>query len=85
MRRFLHIADEKPAPRVWIEPFVKRLREIGELTIVENAASTSDEDRTALIRECDVLITCWDASPVPVSIAADPGNLRYICHVTGAM
>ena len=66
-------------------PFVDELRAIGELTIRKDADAMSVEQRAALIRECDVLLTMWGSAMVPIDIARDPGRLRYICNITGEM
>lgn len=85
MRRLLHIAQHEVSPRIWIEPFYKELRAIGQITVVENGEELSNDERAELIRKCNILITGWGAAPVPVSIARDRGSLEYICNVTGSM
>ena len=85
MTTFLHIAERKASPRVWIEAFVKELRALGDLTILENGAEMSEDERAARIRECDVLFICWDTAPIPASVAANPGRLQYVCNVTGQL
>ncbi|WP_127581954.1 NAD(P)-dependent oxidoreductase [Paenibacillus koleovorans] len=66
-------------------PFVDELRRIGELTILKNGEDMTDEERSSLIREFDILLTMWGSAPVPVSIAEQPGRLKYICNITGEM
>ena len=85
MKRFLHIAERKPSPRVWTESFCERVRALGELVVVDNGEKLSVDERVKLMGECSILITCWDAAPVPPSVAGAPGKLEYICHVTGSM
>ena len=85
MKKLLHLAAGTAEPRAWTRPFVKRLRELGDLEIVEHSDRMSDEEAATRIRECEVLITSWGARSTPVSLAANPGRLRYICHLTGAM
>ncbi len=85
MIRLLHVAAEKASGEIWIDRFCDRLREIGLLTIAEDCGQLGDDERAKLIRQCDVLITGWGAAPVPASLADDPGDLQYICHVTGAL
>ncbi len=85
MTRLLHVAAGAAQPRAWTRPFVARLRELGELEIVEYAAMLSDEEVAARIRNCDVLITSWGSRMTPATLATDPGRLRYICHLTGGM
>lgn len=38
-----------------------------------------------LIRRYDVLLTMWASAPVPDELAQNPGNLKYICNITGSM
>ena len=85
MTRILHIASRKPSPRVWIEPFIARLKEIGELTILEDGNAMTEDERAERIREYDILVTCWEAAAVPVSLAKDCGALKYICNVSGTV
>ena len=85
MARILHIAAHKANPRAWTRPFVKGLREFGELHIITGGDDLSDEEAAAHIRGHDVLITSWGARATPATLAVDPGRLRYICHLTGAM
>ena len=85
MARILHIAAHKANPRAWTRPFVEGLREFGELHIITGGDDLSDEEAAAHIRGHDVLITSWGARATPATLAVDPGRLRYICHLTGAM
>ncbi|MCC5841002.1 MAG: hypothetical protein JJT96_12865 [Opitutales bacterium] len=55
----------------------------GEHRLIENAAAWTEAERAEAIREADILLTAWDAPPVPLSLIAEPGQLRYICHVNG--
>ena len=85
MKKLLHIANRKAERRVWIPVFIEELEKIGDLTIVEDGEQLSDEECADLIRQCNVLITSWAARRTPVSIAADRGELEYICNVTGTV
>ncbi len=85
MTRLLHIAIDERDERIWIDPFIAALREIGELEVVENARGRPEEEIAAMIRGCNVLIGGWGAMPVPAEIAADQGELKYICNVTGSV
>ncbi len=85
MTRLLHIADTEANREVWSDPFRAALEEMGPLRIVENGAAMSDAERADLIRRYPVILTSWGASPVPAEVAANPGALRYICHVTGTL
>lgn len=66
-------------------PFIDALKEIGELTIIKGAENMPDSERAALIRECNILLTMWDAMPVPLEIVSNRGNLEYICNITGEL
>ena len=81
----LHIAARKANAKIWIPEVVEAIKAFGALTIVEDGEQLSDEECAARIRECDVLLTGWGARPVPPAIAKDPGQLGYICNVTGSM
>lgn len=85
MKKLLHIARKRPNPRVWTPVFIEALEKIGEVEIVSDGAEMSDEACAERIQGCHVLLTSWDARPVPVSIVGDGGSLEYICHVTGEM
>lgn len=85
MTRLLHIANHEPADRVWIEAFRAELAQIGELTILANGAAMEEEALAARMRDCDVLLTAWGSAPIPVSVAEDPGDLGYVCNVTGTL
>jgi phosphoglycerate dehydrogenase-like enzyme len=85
MKRLIHLADAKAHPDIWTQPFREALRTFGDLTLIEDAAQLSDEERAALIREHEIVLTSWGASTLPVSLAVDRGKLEYICHLTGTM
>ena len=85
MKKLLHIANRKAEKRVWRPVFIQTLKEMGDLTIVEDGNQLSDEECEQRMRQCNVLITSWGARPVPKSIAANRGELEYICHVTGTV
>ena len=85
MTTMLHIAAQKPNLRAWPEVFRKALREIGELTIVEEGEAIAPPQRAELIRRCRILITSWDSARVPAELAADRGGLEYICNLTGSV
>lgn len=83
--RMRHIAAGEPVPRLWSPLFMEALRELGELDIVRDGAKLEDARRLALMAEPDVLLTGWGASPVPIALAQAPGNVKYVCHVTGSV
>jgi phosphoglycerate dehydrogenase-like enzyme len=81
--RLLHLAAGRARPEVWTDAFRAALAEVGDLTMVEQAARLSEAERARLIRGYDVLLTSWGAAPVPAMVAREPGELRYVCHITG--
>lgn len=82
---FIHIAAGQPVQRAWTRPFVEQIRQLGDVQFVADGDSMSDDDAAALIREHDVLLTSWGSRKTPASLAATPGKLRYVCHLTGTM
>ncbi len=85
MARFLHMAANSAQPRAWTSPFVAALRALGDLDIIEDGNKLCDDEAAACIRGYDVLITSWGARATPAALAAGPGSLQYICHLTGGM
>ena len=85
MTQLLHIAKKERSPLIWIERFLQELAKIGELTFIENGDQISSAELAARIRECDILLTGWGSISIPVEIARDPGNLGYVCNVTGSV
>ena len=83
--RLLHIAVGEPSPRLWTRLFRQELARIGPLLLVPHGSSLPGEEHLRLIRECHVLITGWGSSAIPVDVARHPGNLGYVCNVTGSV
>ena len=79
MTKMLHIADTVPNKKIWIPPFIAALQEIGDVTIIEDGNTLSEEKRIELIRDNQIVLTGWNSVPVPVSIVRDRGKLEYIC------
>jgi phosphoglycerate dehydrogenase-like enzyme len=83
--KLLHLAARGLHPGHLSPPFLAALRELGELSVLEHTRDWPDERAAAIAREADVLLTSWSARAVPVALAAEPGRLRYVCHLTGTM
>ena len=66
-------------------PLGRAIREQYDYTEVVFDETRSEEEKAAVIREYDVLMTMWGSPHVPNCLASDPGNLRYICNITGEM
>ena len=64
-------------------PLAAALREMGELTIVEQARELDEAGILARMREADVLITNWASTPIPAALADDPGRLKYVLNLGG--
>lgn len=82
---FIHFAKSEPAPSLWNARFREALAPLGTLRIVAGADAWTDEDKTKLAREHDVIISGWGGSSIPPELARNPGKLRYICHLTGTL
>jgi len=85
MIRLLHIAKGKPSERIWIACFQEELRKYGELTILRDGETKTEEELAEQIRACDVVLTGWGSVRIPLAVADDPGSLAYICNITGAV
>lgn len=61
---------------------IKKKYDCDEILLKENA---SDNEVADIIRKYDVLLTMWQSPHVPNELAENPGNLKYICNITGEM
>lgn len=85
MLSLLHIANRRPHPGMFPEIFTEELKNVGELTLVEDGASLSDEEKLSLLQAADVALTGWNSAPLPPAITNQPGKLKYVCNITGTM
>jgi phosphoglycerate dehydrogenase-like enzyme len=83
--KLLHLARSQPSPRLFTERFRRELDSLGDFQIHENGDKMEPEACAELIRECNVLLTGWESVCTPVTLARDPGKLRYVCHLTGSV
>lgn len=83
--RLLHCAAAHPVASLWNDAFTDALASFGTLQIEADTAGWSDARMLAACREADVLLTGWGSRQIPRELAANPGNVRYICHLTGTM
>ncbi len=81
----LHVAGEELHSRVWLPPFIEALEQLGNLTLVENGRQLDSDELASLIRRHNVLITNWQVPELPLSLIDNPGQLQYICNVTGSV
>lgn len=66
-------------------PLIKEIKKNYDLTEVVLSPDYTEEEYAELIREYDVLLTMWNSPHVPNELADNPGNLKYICNITGEM
>ncbi len=69
-------------------PGRKIIGELGkyiELDIIPQDDTISQEELSKLISEYDIVFTGWGSLPLPISLAQNPGKLKYICNMTGHM
>ncbi len=83
--RILHIAERGLNRRAWPEIMVRAVGELGAFEAIEHGGQMDEDALAARIREADVLVTGWGSARIPESVAADPGNLRYVCNLTGTV
>lgn len=72
-----------PSNKVWTPRFCLTLAEHYSFTSYSETASWNEEQKVAVIREAEILLTSWSSTPVPKCLAENPGNLKYICHING--
>jgi len=83
--RIVNIANGTRLPEIWTDEFIERLRQVGELELVEWGTQLSDEEAAAVVREADIAIVGWEARTLPGLLAEEPGSLRYICCYSGTV
>lgn len=83
--KLLHLAQSSANASLFRPEFRAALEPLGTLECIENAQGLSTPERLEKIRSCDVLFTGWGSLSVPEELAEDPGQLRYICHLTGEL
>lgn len=64
---------------------IKEIKKRYDYTSVVFNETMSEEEKADIIRQYDVLLTAWSSPRVPISLADNPGNLKYICNITGQM
>ena len=65
--------------------FREKLRELGDLDIVENAAGMSEAEVAERMRQADVVLGGWGTVSAPDSLAEEPGRVRYFCSISGSV
>lgn len=66
-------------------PLLKEIKANYDIDEVVLAPDYTEEEYAELIRKYDVLMTMWGSAHVPNELANNPGNLKYICNITGEM
>lgn len=66
-------------------PLLKEIKANFDIDEVVLAPDYTEEEYAELIRKYDVLMTMWGSVHVPNELATNPGNLKYICNITGEM
>ena len=82
MIRVLHMARR----RTQIDPqgiLAAEIRKIADLEIVDQTSQMQEEKVAELMRGADVLITNHASTPIPASVAGNPGRLKYVLNLGG--
>lgn len=66
-------------------PLLKEIKANYDIDEVVLAPDYTEEEYAELIRKYDVLMTMWGSAHVPNELASNPGNLKYVCNITGEM
>lgn len=74
-----------PNAQIWTPRFRDELAARGNHRFYENTGDWEAGRIAETVRAADVLVTAWDAPALPVALVDNPGRLRYICHVNGAI
>lgn len=81
----ISIRNGTPLEMVWSDEFVGALGALGDLSLHEMGMLMTDDEALALLREHEIAIVGWDARPLPMALAEDPGKLRYVCCYSGTI
>lgn len=66
-------------------PVIKEIRKRYGLDEIIVDPDSDPAEYAKILRNYDVLITSWSSPRVPDELADNPGNLRYICNITGSV
>lgn len=66
-------------------PLMKAIRNLYDLDEILLEPGYDEAEYAETIRKYDVLLTGWGAPHVPNELADNPGNLKYICNITGSV
>ena len=65
--------------------FAEKLKKIATYDDIPFDPEMPEEQLIDLIGQYDVLLTIWGHFPIPPALAKKPGNLKYICNVSGTL
>ena len=83
--KILHLRSQRSRMPASDSLFAQKLNEIGEYHDIPLEPHMTEDDITELIGRYDVLLTIWGNFILPAKLAQKPGNLRYICNVSGSV
>ena len=66
-------------------PLIREIKARYDYTDVVFGPEMTEEEKAAIIREYDVVMTMWCSPRIPDCLAENPGKLKYICNITGEM
>ncbi|MDZ4198097.1 MAG: NAD(P)-dependent oxidoreductase [Kiritimatiellia bacterium] len=84
-KRILHIAKGTINAKAWPDVMIRAVRELGDFEWIEQGGEMEEDALAARIRQSHVLVTGWGSVDIPESVAADRGNLEYVCNLTGSV
>ena len=85
LRPYLQEAHKQESPYHGNCNLMRAIKEKYDYEEVVFPPEMDEEEKAEIIRQYDVLLTCWQSPHVPNSLAENPGNLKYICNITGEM
>lgn len=78
-----------PGRHVWLdiftEPYLERLRRIGDLTVNMKAVHPGKQEVARLIRDADIVITSWGCPPFDAEVIGEAKRLKLVAHAAGTV
>jgi phosphoglycerate dehydrogenase-like enzyme len=81
--KLLHLAAKEPVSNVWTPLFIQQLSQLGELRVEAGTADWDDDRIAELASQYDIIVSNWGSRRLPEQLAEAPGQLKYICNLTG--
>ncbi len=66
-------------------PLLKELKRLYDVTEIVVPADMPGEEFAEILREYDVVLTMWGSKQIPPELGTNPGNLKYVCNITGSL